>query len=320
MSERQTTSVVGRGETLLEVRGIRKSYGDLVAIDDVSLTLAAGQLVALLGPNGAGKTTLISVIAGLRRPDAGKVGVGGVDVEAEPRSARKLLGLAPQDVGVYPLVSVREDLAFFGQLFGLRGAALQRRVEEVAEALDLSTLLEREAGSLSGGERRRVHTAMALIHRPPLLLLDEPTEGADVKSRREMLELVRNLAQEGAAILYSTHRLDEVEWLDAGVAILDGGRLVAQGPVGELVSSHAQLVVEIAVDGPTPGSLADHVAGDGLVRIPTTDAASTIAHALSAFGSDSARLRSIEIIRPRLESVYLQLTGRRYGDGEPTTE
>jgi ABC-2 type transport system ATP-binding protein len=229
------------------------------------------------------------------------------------------LGLAPQDVGVYPLTSVRENLAFFGELFGLRGRALRRRVEEVAEALALSPLLDREAGSLSGGERRRVHTAMALIHRPPLLLLDEPTEGADVKSRREILELVRSLAQEGSAVLYSTHRMDEVECLDAGVAILDAGRLVAHGSVGDLVSCRAQLIVEIALDGPTPATLADYVARDGLLRIPTTDAASTIAHALSAVGRDSTRLHSIEIIRPRLESVYLQLTGRRYGDEEPTT-
>src|ERR1700730_5545475 len=221
---------------MLEVRGLRKSYHHTVALAGVDLDVAAGEIVGLLGPNGAGKTTLVSIVAGLRHPDAGAVHIGGVDALAHPRAARRLLGVAPQDTGVYPTLSCRDNLRFFAELAGLRRRALQAAIDSVAEALGLTELLDRRAQSLSGGERRRLHTAIALVHRPRLVLLDEPTTGADVRTRTQLLGLVAELAAAGSAVLYSTHYLTEIEQLDATVVLIDHGRGIARGSVAELVA------------------------------------------------------------------------------------
>src|SRR5215218_8626812 len=176
---------------LLEIRSLAKSYGDVCALEDVDLDLAEGEILGLLGPNGAGKTTLISIVAGLWAPDRGTVRVGGIDVRSDPTGARALMGIAPQDLGVYLPLTVRNNLRFFGRMVGLRGRDLTGRVEEVADALELTGLFDRKAQQLSGGEQRRLHTAMALLHRAPLLLLDEPTAGVDVATRNRLLDLVR---------------------------------------------------------------------------------------------------------------------------------
>jgi ABC-2 type transport system ATP-binding protein len=223
---------------VLAVEGLRKAYDDVVALDGVDLEAAPGQIVGLLGANGAGKTTLVSIVAGLRKADAGRVRVGDVDALAQPHRARELLGIAPQETGVYPTATARENLAYFGRLAGLRGKLLDQRVDEAAEALELHDLLDREAQTLSGGEQRRVHTAMAIVKRPPLVLLDEPTVGADVSTRAQLLVSVRTLAAEGAAVVYSTHYLPEIEILDADVTILDRGRVIARGKASALVDEH----------------------------------------------------------------------------------
>jgi ABC-2 type transport system ATP-binding protein len=229
----------------LIVENLSKRYGPLVALGGVDLQVAAGEIVALLGPNGAGKTTLVSIIAALLEPDEGRVLVNGVDPHLQPRKARCHLGFVPQETGVYPVLSVAENLRFFGSLGGLRGADLRRRIDEVAQALDLSSLLHRQAQALSGGEKRRLHTAMALTHGPCLLLLDEPTAGLDVQARAQLIEVVRGLAEAGSAILYSTHYLAEVEDLDASVAILDRGEIVARDSLRGLIDSHGQPRIEL---------------------------------------------------------------------------
>jgi ABC-2 type transport system ATP-binding protein len=301
---------------MLYVRGVSKSYGDLRVLQEVDLAVKPGEICALLGPNGAGKTTLVSIVAGLRRPDHGTVAVGGIDAVAHPRRARQQLGLAPQDLGLYPNATVRENLHVFGALAGLRRAALRRRIDEVAASLQLQPLLGRSAGLLSGGQKRRVHTAIALLHRPRLLLLDEPTVGADIETRAALLEVVRSLAADGAAVCYTTHYLGEIEALDATVALLEAGRIVARGSVKELTRSHAPPMVELTFDGPAPDLRVDtQVVRDGeILRLHATEPAATAALAITALGTDAARLRSVELLRPGLESAYLALTGRRSPD------
>src|SRR6516162_3474926 len=196
---------------MLRVRGLRKGYGSRLALAGVDLDVAAGAIVGLVGPNGAGKTTLVSIVAGLRHPDAGTVEVAGYDAVAAPARVRPLIGLAPQDTGLYATLTVRDNLAYFAGLAGLRGRERRRSVDAVADALALCDLLDRRAGQLSGGERRRVHSAIALVHRPPLVLLDEPTTGADVETRAGILTMVRGLADAGSAVVYSTHYLHEIE-------------------------------------------------------------------------------------------------------------
>jgi ABC-2 type transport system ATP-binding protein len=298
----------------LEVIGVHKAYGPTVALDGVDLEVAAGSVLALLAPNGAGKTSLVSIVAGIRRADTGMVRVNGCDVTEDPRGARRQIGFAPQDTGVDLPLSVHNNLRFFAGLAGLRGRERAARIDAVVDALGLRPLVDRRASALSGGERRRLHTAIALVHRPGLVLLDEPTTGADVRTRAEILQLVRGLADEGSAIVYSTHYLHEVEQLDARVAFMDRGRVVARGTLNELVRRHGSSALVLTFDDEVPSL----VCGDGAVvdghsvRIPSADPAETAARLLPHLGSDAAALRSIEVVRPDLDSVFLAVTGRRY--------
>ena len=313
-------SVPGRaGAPALLIEDLRKSYGATVALAGVDLRVEPGTILGLLGPNGAGKTSLVSIVAGLRRPDHGRVEVCGIDAVRSPREVRAQLGIAPQDTGVYLTLRVRDNLRFFAGLAGMRRAEAATRIDEVAAALGLESLLDRRASQLSGGERRRVHTAIALLHRPALVLLDEPTTGADVRTRTQILELVADLARTGSAVVYSTHYLQEIETLGADIAFLDRGRIVARGNLAELVARHGTSSLELTFDGSVPAAACvDGAVVDGnSVRIPAADPAASAAQLLPALGAEASALRSIEILRPSLESVYLAVTGRRY---EPASD
>jgi ABC-2 type transport system ATP-binding protein len=301
---------------LLDARDVRKAYGRTQALDGVSLTVRAGEVVGILGPNGAGKTTLVSIVAGTRRPDTGSVHVGGIDVVRAPQRARELVGFAPQDTGVYPTLTVRENLRFFAGLAGLRGRQLVHDIDSVAHALRLHELLDRRASQLSGGERRRLHTAIALVHRPRLVLLDEPTTGADVLTRADLLHFVRSLADAGSAILYSTHYLHEVEELDAHVVFIDHGRIVASGDVASLVQRHGASALRLTFDRTIPrAACVEGAVVDGAtVRIPTCEPEALVATLVPRLGADVAGLRGIEVVRPSLESVFLTVTGRHYDE------
>lgn len=300
---------------ILEVADVRKSYGTTLALDGVHLSVDAGSIVGLLGPNGAGKTSLVSIVAGLRRPDSGTVRVTGIDVVREPERAQQMIGLAPQDTGVYLMLSVRDNLRFFAGLAGLRGHALRTRIDEIAGALSLDPLLDRLASELSGGERRRLHTAIALVHRPRLILLDEPTTGADVRTRAEILTIVRKLASEdGAAVVYSTHYLHEIEELDAQVAFIDRGRIVVRGGVDQLIERHGSSALVLTFEGAVPSvaRVDGAVVNGSTVRIATADPSREAATLIPHLGDEAAHLRGVEVVRPSLEAVYLQVTGRQY--------
>ena len=308
---------------MLDAAGVEKRYGDTDALCGVDLRVEAGEIVGLLGPNGAGKTTFVSIVAGLRRADAGQVTVDGIDVARDTQAARRRLGLAPQDLGVYVSLTVRENLLFFAELADLRGAVLRERIDGVAEALELTELLHRPARTLSGGEKRRLHTAMAMLHRPPLLLLDEPTTGVDVRTRAHLLEVVRDLAAAGTAVCYSTHYLAEVETLGASVAILDRGRMIARGALADLIRTHGTSAIELCFEGdaaPTdiPGYRTEV---DGQVlRVFCAAPAEEAATVLAALGPAASALRSLDIVAPSLEAVFLALTGRRYDVDDSSTE
>jgi ABC-2 type transport system ATP-binding protein len=300
----------------LHIAGLTKAYDGRAVLDGVDLDVEAGEVVGLLGPNGAGKTTLVSIVAGLRRADAGRVQALGVDVTGVPGGSvalRSRLGLAGQDLGIYPVHTVAENLRLFGRLGGLHGAELARSVAELAEALELTPLLGRRAGALSGGQQRRVHTACALVHRPKLVLLDEPTVGADPESRLRLLRLVRKLAAEGATVLYTTHYLGEIEDLDARVVILAAGRVRAEGSVAGLVARHTRREVVLRFDAEPP-----ELAWPGARRIGTalhlpvsgtTEPAVELVRAMEALGADRARLVGIELGRASLEKAYLAILG-----------
>jgi ABC-2 type transport system ATP-binding protein len=240
--------------------------------------------------------------------------VAGIDVARDPHRARQLIGYAPQETGVYPTLTVRDNLRFFAGLAGLRKRAMRDRIDEVGAALGLTALFDRRGLEISGGERRRLHTAIALLHHPRLVLLDEPTTGADVRTRGEILQLVLSLAREGSAIVYSTHYLHEVEELAATIAFIDRGRIIARGELPDLIQRFGASALELTFDGPVPAEVRVEgcVVDGSSVRIPTQDPARVAAQLLPRLGTGTAALVAIEIVRPSLESVFLTVTGRRY--------
>ena len=232
--------------TVLDAVGLVKAYRGKRALDGFALTVAAGEITALIGPNGAGKTTFIEAITGLVRPDEGRVMISGIDAAAHPRRARAVTGVSPQETALYPAATVREHLRLFGGLAGLRSRELRRAIADIAEAMVLTDVLDQPAGLLSGGQRRRTQAATALITRPLLLLLDEPTAGADPVTRSALLAVVRQRAAEGAAVVYTTHYLPEVAELGATIAFARDGRVVARGRQDEIDTE--RLYEEVAAD------------------------------------------------------------------------
>jgi ABC-2 type transport system ATP-binding protein len=303
---------------MLRIAGLTKAYAGRAALRGVDLEIGPGQIVALLGPNGAGKTTLVSIATGLRRPDAGQVWIDGIDALAHSQRVRPRLGLAPQELGFYPTLRVRDNLAFFGRLAGLSRAALRERTLIVTEALDLTDLMDRYAGDLSGGEKRRLHTSLALLNRPRLLFLDEPTTGADVASRNSILAMVRGLVADGCAVCYCTHYLPEVEALGGSVTILEAGRVIASGGLEDIIAAHGGAGVRFRFDG-APPDLAGWTRDGAYLMTSAADPAVTAARAITCMGTAGDRLLAIDILHPTLETAYLALTGRR-GTGHADEE
>ena len=295
---------------MLSVRDVHKAYGDITALRGASLDVAAGSIVSLLGRNGAGKSTLLSIIAGLVKADAGSVTVDGVDVLADPRSATGLVGIAPQRTGIYPPLSVRENLEFFGELSGLSRADRRVRAKSVAEQLGLASLLDRKAMKLSGGEARRLHTGCALMHRPKVLMLDEPTVGADVTTRVQLIDAVRQLATDGAAIVYTTHYLPEVEALDASIVIIDDGRVLTSGSRAELIDAHRATGLDLHTVAPLTLELTHAfgaVESSPLRYRVTTD--TSLPEVVSRLADAGIGIESVKARKPDLESVFLAVTG-----------
>ena len=222
---------------LLTANGLVKRFGSAVALDGFDLAVAAGEIAGLVGHNGAGKSTFARITAGLVTPDEGAVRIDGMDVSRAAARVRPILGLAPQELALYPTATARENLFVFAGLYGLRRGDARHRIEELADALALGDVLDRRVRDLSGGQQRRLQAGSAMIHRPRVLLLDEPTVGADPITRDALLAVVRAAARDGAAVVYTTHYLPELDTLGATVAVADHGRVVARGSRAELLAS-----------------------------------------------------------------------------------
>jgi len=293
---------------MLEARGLVKRYGDRAALDGFDLDVRAGEVVGLIGHNGAGKTTFMEVVTGLVRPDRGQVRVGGADARRHPRAARQQLGVAPQELALYLTATVADNLRLFGALAGLRREALHRAVAQVAEELALTDVLGQRAGLLSGGQRRRTQAGTALVTGAPLLLLDEPTAGADPQTRTALLAAVRARAAAGAAVLYTTHYLPELADLHATLAVARAGRVIARGSQDSLTRGlPGELRLRFEGDASAaclPAALAGRAReDDGEVRISSVSPPADLAAALAA-GCVPAW---VDVRRPDLDDLYRSL-------------
>jgi ABC-2 type transport system ATP-binding protein len=299
---------------VLELAGLSKDWGTLRAVDAVDLTVAEGAIFGLLGPNGAGKTTTISMIAGITTPSRGRASVAGHDVVRDPFAARRAMGLVPQDLAIYEELSARQNLRFFGALYGLGGRELVGRIDW---ALDLAGLADRAVEPVkkfSGGMKRRLNLVAGLLHRPRLLILDEPTVGVDPQSRAHVFEAVRRLRdEEKMTVLYTSHYMEEVEALCERVAVMDKGRVVASGAVAELIAAHAGGALEIEVEGDAAAAAATlgATATGQKLHYKGDEPVSRVAALVEGAG---ARVVAVRRLGADLESVFLALTGRRLRD------
>lgn len=309
---------------VLEAVDLVRRYGELTAVDRVSLRIGPGETVGLLGPNGAGKTTAISMMAGLLRPDAGTVHVAGRPMLTDPLAAKRHLGLVPQELAIYPELSARDNLTFFGRLQGMRGQQLASRVGRVLEVVGLADRAKEASKTFSGGMKRRLNIAVGLLHEPDLLILDEPTVGVDPQSRNAILEAVEGLTGEGMAVLYTTHYMEEAQRLCDRIAIMDGGRLQAEGTQAELVDlvggvdtlvlggSGELAAAEVAV-GRIP-AVRQVARSTGELRLTVHGAPTALAGVVEAATRAGMTLTDVQVQRPDLESVFLHLTGKALRD------
>jgi ABC-2 type transport system ATP-binding protein len=272
---------------MLEACDLVKRYGTVTALDGFSLTVAAGEIVGLVGHNGAGKTTFVDIVSALIRPDSGRVTIGG----KTPAQSRGRVGVAPQNIALYPSITVREHLQLFGRLAGLRPSALRSAIDDMVTSLRLADIIDRRAGGLSGGQQRRTQAATALIHRPALLLMDEPTAGADQETRQATLNLVKQCAGDGAAVVYTTHYLTELADLGATIAVIRNGRVIARGTDDELVKG-------------LPGQVRVCFEDSDEVKISTTEPSATLIELLRR---DDRPISAVEVHNASLDDLYRSL-------------
>jgi ABC-2 type transport system ATP-binding protein len=310
---------------IIEVEHLVKEYGRIRAVDDVSFAVGRGEIFGLLGPNGAGKTTIISTLSCLLPPTAGTARVAGHDVVKDSMEVRSRIGVVPQEIALYQTLSAKENLMFWGRMYGLSGAGLARRADELIEAVGLMERAGARIDTYSGGMKRRINIAVGLLHDPEVLFLDEPTVGIDPQTRRSLLDLVRDLNERGLTILYTTHYLEEAEFLCDRVGIVDGGRLIAMGTQRELVERiGAADTITVVADGLAAagegsleglgGVLAATVEGSTL-RLNAESGSTLLPALVERLTGAGVSIHSVEVAAPNLESVFLHLTGRTIGSG-----
>lgn len=308
----------------ISVTNLRKTFGDFVAVEDVSFEAEQGEILSLLGPNGAGKSTSISIISGLYPPTAGEAAIMGHSIIKEPEAAKAHLGVVPQDIALYPDLSARENLLFWGKMYGLRGAPLKSRVDEVLEIIGLADRQKDHIEKFSGGMKRRVNIGAALLHQPKVIIMDEPTVGIDPQSRRHILDNVKELNQKGMTVLYTTHYMEEAAELSDHIAIMDKGRVIAYGTHAELIQMVGEKTrLDINVNTDASRILPSWEKTEGVTSIDTTDGKiialvddsnTVLPRMFEAAAQAQVRITSVDIQEPNLEMVFLHLTGRALRD------
>jgi len=304
---------------LIKVNNLQKTYGDLVAVDQVSFSVDEGTVFGLLGPNGAGKSTTISCISGLLKPTSGSISVGGFDMNGAAVKAKASLGIVPQELAIYEDLSARDNLAYWGAAYGLKGDGLKQRVDHVLNRIGLADRADDLPKQYSGGMKRRLNFGCGLVHEPKILLLDEPTVGVDPQSRERLFDLVREEKAKGTCVLYTTHYMEEAEKLCDELAIIDHGRIIARGTLAELRAEFGgndliqlsgsfdkarveQAVAELGAEVLT--------IDNEVVMIAISDGARNLPAVLAGISATGADIRDTRLSEPNLESLFLKLTGK----------
>ena len=311
---------------ILEVQNLVKKYGDFTAVKGISFDIKEGEIFSLLGPNGAGKTTTISMLSTLYTPTSGDATIGGHSITKDPMAVKQVIGVVPQEIALYEDLTARENLLFWGQMYGLSGKSLTSRVEEVLKQIDLVEKARDRVKTYSGGMKRRVNIGVGLLHKPRLLFMDEPTVGIDPQSRRAILDTVKDLNRQGMTVLYTTHYMEEAQELSDRVGIIDHGELIALGTQAELtrqVGETETLILHIG-ENDDPEALAKSLDGvkDVLEASASEHEVSVIAHeaedvlavVVTKANERGIHIRSIDIREPNLEAVFFNLTGRALRD------
>jgi ABC-2 type transport system ATP-binding protein len=305
---------------LIEVEHLRKSYGDLLAVDDVNFRAESGAIFGLLGPNGAGKTTTIGCISGLLKPSDGRIRVMGHDVVSEGRASREKLGVVPQELALYEDLTARENLSYWGSAYGLGGALLKDRVSAVLDMAGLSDRSKEPVKKFSGGMKRRLNFACGIVHQPEVLLLDEPTVGVDPQSRVRLIDLVEELKKNGTCILYTTHYMEEAEDICDRLAIIDHGKIIAMGTLDELRSILGERDLLRLSGTFDPDAVRKSLsfmeslelinADSGQITLALLQASHHIPAILKALAESGAEIRETTFTQPSLESLFIKLTGK----------
>ena len=308
----------------IEVQNLKKSFGELKAVQGVNFAVQAGEIFSLLGPNGAGKSTTISMLSGLLQPDDGEARLMGHSIRSDGEAAKAALGVVPQDIALYPDLSARENLVFWGKMYGLRGAQLKQRVDEVLDIIGLTDRQKGRVGTFSGGMKRRVNIGVALLHKPQVVIMDEPTVGIDPQSRRHILDNVKELNRQGMTVLYTTHYMEEAAELSNHIAIMDQGKVIACGTHDELIKLVGELdrlVLTLNTEADPIIESLRQVEGvrkadrqDGTLILLVDDSNLVLPRLFEAAARSHARITSVEIHEPNLEAVFLHLTGRALRD------
>ena len=299
-------------------------YGQLTAVDHISFHVATGEVLGFLGPNGAGKTTTISILSCLLRPDSGDARIMGHSIRDDQMGVKSALGAVPQEIALYEDLTARENLTFWGKMYGLRGSLLKTRVDEVLEIIGLTDRAKERVGKYSGGMKRRVNIGVALLHKPKVIYMDEPTVGIDPQSRRNILDSVIELKKQGMTVLYTTHYMEESQEISDHIAIMDHGKVIASGTQDELVKLiGGQTRIDMMLNANTDAVMGawqsvegvDHVSKDEeKISVLAADSNLVLPKLFECATKHSARVTSVDIREPNLETVFLHLTGRALRD------
>lgn len=307
---------------MLQVENVKKTFGKKEVVRGVSFSVEKGESFGLLGPNGAGKSTTISMISGLLSIDGGDVKVGGESVQKNAMAVKKKIGVVPQEIALYPTLSARDNLVFWGKMYGLSGRAAKNRSDEVLEYIGLSDRAKDKVGTFSGGMKRRVNIGAALMHEPELLIMDEPTVGIDPQSRNHILETVKELNKNGMTVIYTSHYMEEVEYLCERIGIIDAGKVIALGTKRDLCNRLAGGTIHKLKTADVKEGLAEKIkALPNVSEVAVHDSTYEISgqgHSLSDIislaANEGVQILSVSVIEPNLESLFLQLTGRTLRD------